>query len=582
MTQNNNNNATIENVLVKQPYEKFLGNISSFIEETLLGNNIEPDSFYLTINKNSAKLLEQYPEKIDWVELGENHSCVNLIEKDLLDKEGNLKLNADGLIDFASSDKEEPEKVHVMIEYILKNPNACHLIRKIIEQRKKLPKLAKRGEKEDDYYPLDDVQIMADMPNFWCRIADNHSEEAIQILKENWKEFDLSDDKIRQLIKDEQQYTQILREEGLAKYNKDCRELEEKKEKIRIKEAEKQEQKKANPNIVFNEEDDDYDIEDLDEVVDIDDYEIPIVLSDEEIEDFIREYREKVDDHWNLETEKVCKKYRVHPTFDKIDDSVYNYLEDYILRERNVWECLSGNPFAFELLQNNIYKICFDRLAGNNAMKMINKLKKKYPEHKDFLESRLIIEKGDIVELEDGEHQNIGNKINFELFSMKEDINHILQIMKEDEEANRKPRIKYQYLLANETAIDWIEENIEKIKQELPQTLNINDGVPHCENWCYLSLNSNPKALEYLSKNIHLIDRKLIWANKGIFTFNINKFQEDPYLNAFKQDLQSKTLLHPKNVENSLNEIFNDPITGKKYRHDYTKDIDIFEDEDEF
>jgi hypothetical protein len=165
------------------------------------------------------------------------------------------------------------------------------------------------------------------------------------------------------------------------------------------------------------------------------------------------------------------------------------------------WDDLSENPAALHLLENNLNKINWYHLSFNENPKILEFINK----HLDKLDYS-------------GYYNS--KKINFNILCSNSKVIPLL-------EAN-KDKINNKLLMCNINAMHLIEERINQLS-----------------NYCLKILSVNPGAIELLKKYPNIIDRKSIWANPMIFTYDYDK------INGIFADLNKEyyeIFYHPKRM----------------------------------
>lgn len=621
--------------------------------------------YFISTNNLAGKYLNENKDAIDVMEIAINKSFANEIENEFLNPDGTLKLNSDGYLNYSDNlNDNNKKKIHYCERRILENPNCCSIIRKIIEQRKKLPKIIDPNGDDETHFPFDNIRIMDDAPTFWGDLAMNRSKEAIEIMKEYSYEYVLTNEKIKKIIEDKQSYLLKSKVEKETKYNNDV-EILKLKQKIVIKSILQQigkenqdeyveefynefnlyKEKKYNENpgatlkemfsefgkikynqeIIYEKLNDDLIIDEtskftdltLEELVDeicIDEYEIPIILNDEEIDIFINNFMQAFSDNYN--------RYISHKElFEMIDHDVYCCLSTYILRELNVRYGLSTNSFAIKWLEESRKIINYDALSVNPySMGLIDRLKRKYPEEIEFYNSKFDVKNEDYIIYDNDETVNVSNKIDFEKFSLLAEFSELKKFIDEDIALNRDQRVQFKYLLGNVSAGDWVfekqvykkfgdttpntkisdpfyfddhtpieyvrlngfikdqiiiqltkfetkkfEDSKENQNSDEQRTLNIPEFTDN-KIFEYVSVNPHPYAVEFLMRNQHLISNDLIWKNKALFTYDLNSINNDDTITKLKNELQNK-FDNPNAIKNKI----------LKSEKDNILDIDIFE-----
>jgi hypothetical protein len=214
-------------------------------------------------------------------------------------------------------------------------------------------------------------------------------------------------------------------------------------------------------------------------------------------------------------------------------------LRDWIPKDKLVWDWLSGNPNAIDMLRENKGEICWLNLCNNpEAIELLKEYRKKidWPtlsgnqNASELLKERIEYEN----KLNETEYKKIKyNKICWGTLSGNPNAIDLLKNNKDkiawdvlsgnpnaiDLLKNNKDKIDWEVLSGNPNAIDLLRENIDEIDWGVlsgnPNAIDLLRENMDEIDWEVLS--GNPNAIDLLRENMDEIDWEVLSGNPAIF-----------------------------------------------------------------
>ena len=194
-------------------------------------------------------------------------------------------------------------------------------------------------------------------------------------------------------------------------------------------------------------------------------------------------------------------------------------LKDWIPPKKIVWEILSKNPNAIELLKKNPKKIDWGGLSENPNPEAIELLKANL-DNIDWIawKSLSINPNPNLIELL--KKTNL-NELDWRILSSNP---YAIELLKENQD-----KIDWHYLSANPNAIELLKANQNKIDwcglSTNPYAIELLKENQDKIDWHYLS--ANPNAIELLKANQNKIDWKWLSTNPSQYAIELLKENQD-------------------------------------------------------
>jgi len=196
-------------------------------------------------------------------------------------------------------------------------------------------------------------------------------------------------------------------------------------------------------------------------------------------------------------------------------------LRDWIPKDKLVWDWLSGNPNAIDMLRENKGEICWLNLCNNpEAIELLKEYRKKIdwptlsgnPNASELLRERIVYEN----KLNEIEYKNIKyNKICWGTLSANPNKD-VINLLKKN-----KDKIVWEVLSGNPNAIELLRENKDEIDWEVlsgnPNAIELLRENKDEIDWEVLS--GNPNAIDLLRENTDEIDWEVLSGNPSIFYY---------------------------------------------------------------
>jgi hypothetical protein len=201
-------------------------------------------------------------------------------------------------------------------------------------------------------------------------------------------------------------------------------------------------------------------------------------------------------------------------------------LRDWIPKDKLVWDWLSGNPNAIDMLRENKGEICWLNLCNNpEAIELLKEYRKKIdwptlsgnPNASELLKERIEYEN----KLNEIEYKNIKyNKICWGTLSGNPNAIDLLK--------NNKDKIAWEVLSGNPNAIDLLKNNKDKIAWDVlsgnPNAIDLLRENMDEIDWDVLS--GNPNAIDLLRENMDEIDWEVLSGNPNAIDLLKNNMDE--------------------------------------------------------